>query len=157
LDHGRHYADQDHDRDRQQDVGELAAPCADLDELCLDLHCTHLKSITPNSERQRVRTALPSLSECTSHRPRLSGPSQISSTWCGQNDDAGDRSARRDALARPFACAQLSAFAARSVTRSTTRETAPQQKGPRRSPRPFLFRMNSVRFLQRNVMSSAIS
>jgi hypothetical protein len=43
------------------------------------------------------------------------------------------------------------------VTRSTTREIAPQQKGPRRSPRPFLFRMNSVRFLQRNVMSSAIS
>ena len=27
LDHGRHYADQDDDRDRQQDVRELAAPC----------------------------------------------------------------------------------------------------------------------------------
>src|SRR5262249_28942261 len=84
LDHGRHYADQDHDRDRQQDVGELAAPCADLDELCLDLHCTHLKAITPNNQRQRVRTALPSLPECTSHRPSLSGPPQISPTWCGQ-------------------------------------------------------------------------
>ena len=32
LDHGRHYADQDYDRDRQQDVRELAAPSGDLDE-----------------------------------------------------------------------------------------------------------------------------
>src|SRR5262249_45793643 len=84
LDRGRHHAGQDDDRDRQQDVRELAAPCGDLDELCLDFHWTHLKAITPNSERQRVRTALPSLPECTSHRPRLSGPSQISPTWCGQ-------------------------------------------------------------------------
>jgi hypothetical protein len=56
------------------------SPRGQLEQLCLDLHWTHLKAITPNNERQRVRTALPSLPERTSHCPLALGPPRISPT-----------------------------------------------------------------------------